>query len=333
MSLVERKPQPEPKHTRAADGPVSALGTWSEALDATIDPAFVADRDGRLLFANRAAVARWPQATAGAPAAALFDTVSQVRFVAASAAVLAGEGAQRFEWGEEGPAGVAAGSSARSRRSRGPARRRRRDLCVSTDVTEHEAHRGAAAPQRAADGRHAGRRASRHLGVGHQPADATWSAELYRIYGLTPETYTPSYEDYLKMVHPDDRQRVIDATDRVFNEHVPYSHDERIFRPDGTMRYLHTWAHPVLDDAGKLTRLVGVCQDITDRKLAEEAVLTLNADLERRVAERTRTIETSMRDLEAFNAMASHDLRAPLAVIQAGCELMLHPRPSRCRRA
>ena len=59
--------------------------------------------------------------------------------------------------------------------------------------------------------------------------NAHWSAELYRIYGLTPATYTPSYEGYLKMIHPDDRQRVIDATNLVFNEHVPYSHDERIF--------------------------------------------------------------------------------------------------------
>jgi len=155
--------------------------------------------------------------------------------------------------------------------------------------------------------------------------NATWSEELFRIYGLTPATYTPSYQNYLTLVHPDDRQRVIDATNRVFHEHVPYSHDERIFRPDGSMRYLHTWAHPVLDDAGKLVRLVGVCQDITDRKLAEEAVLTLNADLERRVAERTRTIERSLRDLEAFNAMASHDLRAPLSIIHASCALMLHP--------
>ena len=86
-----------------------------------------------------------------------------------------------------------------------------------------------------------------HLGTWEwdvQQPHAFWSAELYRIYGLTPETYTPSYEAYLQMVHPDDRQRVIDATNRVFQEHVPYSHDERIFRPDGSMRYLHTWAYP-----------------------------------------------------------------------------------------
>lgn len=124
------------------------------------------------------------------------------------------------------------------------------------------------------------------------------------------------------MVHPDDRQRVIDATNRVFHEHVPYSHDERIVLRDGSQRYLHTWAHPVLDDAGNLVRLVGVCQDITEQKRAEAQVLELNQDLERRVAERTRTIEQSLRDVEAFNAMVSHDLRAPLQVIAMTCQLM-----------
>lgn len=116
---------------------------------------------------------------------------------------------------------------------------------------------------------------------------ASWSAELYRIYGLSPDSYTPSYENYLAMVHPDDRQRVMDATNRVFHEHVPYSHDERILLRDGSMRYLHTWAHPVLDDDGKLVRLLGVCQDITEQKRAETKVLELNRDLERRVGERS----------------------------------------------
>lgn len=64
---------------------------------------------------------------------------------------------------------------------------------------------------------------------------------------------------------------------------MPYSHDERIFRPDGSIRYLHTWAYPVLDGGGTLRRLVGVCQDITDRKLAEEQARELAEDLERRV--------------------------------------------------
>ena len=164
-----------------------------------------------------------------------------------------------------------------------------------------------------------------HLGIWEwdvtEPT-AAWSDELYRIYGLTPDTYTPSYENYLAMVHPDDRQRVMDATNRVFHEHVPYSHDERILLPDGSLRYLHTWAHPVLDEDGTLLRLVGVCQDITEQKRAEAQVLELNRDLERRVEERTRTIERSLRDVEAFNAMVSHDLRAPLQVIAMTCQVM-----------
>ena len=103
---------------------------------------------------------------------------------------------------------------------------------------------------------------------------ATWSNELYAIYGLTPEEYTPSYEGYLKMVHPDDRQRVMDVTERAVKAHVAYSHDERIFRPDGTLRHLHTWAQPVLDEKGQLVRLIGVCQDITEQKKAEGAMRT-----------------------------------------------------------
>jgi signal transduction histidine kinase len=51
--------------------------------------------------------------------------------------------------------------------------------------------------------------------------------------------------------------------------------------------------------------------------------LRLNADLERRVVERTHTIEQSMRDLEAFQAMVSHDLRAPLSIMRGSCALLL----------
>lgn len=127
-----------------------------------------------------------------------------------------------------------------------------------------------------------------HLGVWDwditQP-HAVWSPELYRIYGLTPETYVPTYEGYLTKVHPDDRQRVIDATNEAFHNLKAYSHDERIYRADGSLCYLHTWAFPVLDDGGKLARLMGVCQDITDRKMAENAVAEQAAALTRTNAE------------------------------------------------
>jgi len=153
-----------------------------------------------------------------------------------------------------------------------------------------------------------------HLGVWDwditQP-HATWSPELYRIYGLDPATYVPSYENYLAKVHPDDRQRVMEATNSVFHELKPYSHDERIYRVSGELRYLHTWASPVLDDAGKLVRLMGVCQDITDRKLVENAVAEHAAQLSRMNA-----------DLEQFARVAAHDLQEPLRTVASFTQLL-----------
>ena len=314
---------------QAAGRPVGAVFESAvEALRAALEPSpdlvFAAAADGAVLFVNAALRARGAAPSPGARAMDLLPPEARPLFEVHQSGVVAGGPAARFEWGELGPAGVrrwytctlsplARGASVGGY------------LAVSSDVTElkRSEARLLRSEQLMVD-----TQGVAHLGTWEWDVSephATWSSELYRIYGLSPETYTPSYENYLKMVHPDDRQRVIDATNRVFHEHVRYSHDERIFRPDGTMRYLHTWAHPVLDDAGKLVRLVGVCQDITDQKLAEEEVKALNADLERRVAERTRTIENSLRDLEAFNVMASHDLRAPLQVIHSGCALLNTP--------
>lgn len=153
-----------------------------------------------------------------------------------------------------------------------------------------------------------------HLGVWDwdvtQP-HASWSPELYRIYGLDAKAHVPTYEDYLTRVHPEDRQRVIDATNAAFHDHKPYSHDERIRRADGALRYLHTWAYPVIDGVGKLLRLTGVCQDITDRKLAENAVLEHAAELARANA-----------DLEQFARLAAHDLQEPLRTITSFVQIL-----------
>ena len=282
------------------------LALLRRAFDGVTVPVLVVAAGDHLLYANEAARAHGARDANLDPDCALAIALSPV--------LERGEPA-RIEWGERGPGGVVCwyASTVSPLRSDGGIEGW---LCVSTDVTElkRTEERLRRTEQLMVD-----TQGVAHLGTWEwdisQP-HAFWSAELYRIYGLTPETYTPSYEAYLQMIHPHDRQRVIDATDAVFHAHVPYSHDERIFRPDGSMRYLHTWAYPILDNEGRLSRLVGVCQDITERKEAEEQVREMNADLERRVVERTRQLEASLRDLEAFNAMVTHDLRSPLSTIE-----------------
>jgi PAS domain S-box-containing protein len=312
----------DPNQSATGTGPEDKTRALEWVLGASPSAALAASADGRIFFFNAAARARWPLLSRGALVSSLFPPDARARVEASVAAVIANGTPADFDSADHGP-----GSAQRwARFALSPLRRDDATtdafVCIASDITwlKRSEQRLLRSEQLMVD-----TQGVAHLGTWewdiNEPT-AVWSEELYRIYGLTPQTYTPSYEQYLTMVHPDDRQRVIDATNRVFHEHVPYSHDERIVRPDGSLRYLHTWAHPVLDDAGNLVRLVGVCQDITDQKQAEVRVRELNLDLERRVAERTRTIERSLRDVEAFNAMVSHDLRAPLQVIALACQLM-----------
>jgi PAS domain S-box-containing protein len=79
----------------------------------------------------------------------------------------------------------------------------------------------------------------------------------------------------------------------------------------------------VMRDAERLIGFVGVVEDITDARHNEEEVQRLNADLERRVAERTAALARSMDDLESFSYSVSHDLRAPLRALDAFGAMLL----------
>src|SRR6476619_2492622 len=73
------------------------------------------------------------------------------------------------------------------------------------------------------------------------PADTVvWSEQLHEIYGTNPDTYTPTYDGYLAKIHPGDRNRVAGAIQRAFGDHQPFSFDERVLRPDGEVRTLHS---------------------------------------------------------------------------------------------
>jgi PAS domain S-box-containing protein len=119
-----------------------------------------------------------------------------------------------------------------------------------------------------------------HLGSWQwDPADnsVVWSEELYRIYGLTPGEFPATFEGYLARVHPDDRERVQAAIGAVLGSGGPFDFVERIIRPTGEIRYLHSQGEAVQDATGAVVRLVGACQDITERQLAEDGLRNAEA--------------------------------------------------------
>jgi len=98
----------------------------------------------------------------------------------------------------------------------------------------------------------------------------SWSDELYRIVGREPASFTPGYQAYVDCIHPDDRQAFLQLIHNTVASKQSYTGEYRILRPDGEIRYVHEQGEAKIDKQGKLQSLVGVIQDITDRKGYEQ---------------------------------------------------------------
>jgi PAS domain S-box-containing protein len=176
------------------------------------------------------------------------------------------------------------------------------------------------------------------------------SEELLRIFGTSADEFKPTFEGYLERVHADDRPSTRKTIEEAFRDRVPFEFEERIVRPDGTIRALHSQGKWILDDRQEPVRLVGICHDITERRQAEqrlrrqeeEALAVLeqrvaartaelhekNLELEGEIGQRKRVAEllrARNEELKAFAYTVSHDLKAPLRGI-AGYAQELHRR-------
>jgi len=98
------------------------------------------------------------------------------------------------------------------------------------------------------------------------------SEEWYRIYGFNPKEGMPGWEKRLQRVHPEDRARWQGAIERAIREKSEYDLEFRILLADGTVKWVHTVAHPRLDASGELVQFVGSSLDITERRRAEHTL-------------------------------------------------------------
>jgi diguanylate cyclase (GGDEF)-like protein/PAS domain S-box-containing protein len=107
--------------------------------------------------------------------------------------------------------------------------------------------------------------------------EVTWSQELYRIFGLPPEEQNASIDMFQRLLHTDDRQRVLGLLERAGTAGAGFACEHRVVRPDGTVRVLQARGEVHADGTGRPTMMVGTAQDVTDRTRAQQAAQRLAA--------------------------------------------------------
>jgi PAS domain-containing protein len=139
----------------------------------------------------------------------------------------------------------------------------------------------------------------------------SWSPALYTIYGLDQHNFKATFSGYMERLHPDDRDNVYSIIKQVLDTGVGTEFDERVFRPDGSIRYLRSWAKLKTDADGKPLEMIGACLDNTEKVLYANAV------------------EQQSRQLLDIAWLQSHAIRSPLVRIMGLADLLCNMQNTR----
>ncbi|MCT7991372.1 PAS domain-containing protein [Laspinema olomoucense] len=153
------------------------------------------------------------------------------------------------------------------------------------------------------------------------------SDEVYRMLGLDLNAASPTYPEYLQRIHPEDRETAAQLIERAIDAGESYQVEQRIVQSDGSIRYLSANGEPIFNEVGEVVKVLGSLLDITDRHLAQQALMKSEAQLELRAREleetlyelqrtQTQLIQTErMSGLGQMVAGIAHEVNNPVGFI------------------
>jgi PAS domain S-box-containing protein len=151
--------------------------------------------------------------------------------------------------------------------------------------------------------------AQRHTSVGCFEWDiitnkVRWSDELFRIYGCEPQSFEPTFEEFLERIHPDDREAIRASVYQAYEERRDYRIEERIIRPDGETRLLSSWGHIITNEQTEPVKIIGSCQDVTDFRSTMAELAKREQQLADVQSRRTQALELNDNVVQGLSAAA-----------------------------
>jgi PAS domain S-box-containing protein len=116
-----------------------------------------------------------------------------------------------------------------------------------------------------------------HVGYWERDIDTdviTWSDEAYRIFGLERKEHVLHLSQLADFLHPEDKKKMVDAVNQALRGGSRYDVEYRVMRPSGEVRLVHSQGDITRDESGRPRRMFGSVQDITERKRAEQRLVT-----------------------------------------------------------
>ena len=143
--------------------------------------------------------------------------------------------------------------------------------------------------------------------------DLNWTDQIFRIFGLEPQEFIPTYPAFLERIHSDDRQSVTDAVENAVSNNQPYDIEHRIVRPDSEVRYVLEIGEVQYDKNNKPISMIGSVQDITERKQSENEKEDLQLELQQ---------SQKMEALGKLTGGIAHEYNNMLAIMIGFSELL-----------